>query len=212
MRRSPYWRLNGVIDEATVLEAELEPAARTARLRLGLLLHTSSADEPQPERTFVLRDLSRAVVWLRRLRQEPGCRAGQPGPPILLRNAAEIGSWLRRWSGCNLYDQPAETFDSSNPSAWLSKPSIALTWPTETSEQHTMDLVFPDRRGPGGHTYALDLRLEFGDLDVLTRDGQPDDADALADSVRAWWHDMDAGLTGGQYGIYPVGNAVPLSA
>jgi hypothetical protein len=199
----PYRRLDGVIDEATLLDAELDPATRTARLRLGVLLHTTSADDPQPERALVLRDLSRAIVRLRRVRQ----KTGEPGPPVLLRDAAGIVSWLRRWSGSHLYDQPAEIFDSSAPATWLSQPSIDLTWPADTERRHTMDLVFANRRGPGGHTYTLDAHFEFGRMEVLTGEGAPDDADALADAVAAWWQDMDAGLTDGQYGIYPAENA-----
>lgn len=212
MGPSPYRRLDGVIDEATVLDAELDPAMRTARLRLGVLLHTNGADASQPERTLVLRDLSRAIVRVRRVRRKPTSGAKEPGPPVLLRDAAGIVSWLRRWSGCQLYDQPTEIFDSSTPPTWLSQPSIDLTWPAGAERQHTMDLVFPDRRGPGGHTYTLDVRFEFGGLEVLTNDGTPDDADVLADAVAVWWHDMHAGHTDGQYGIYPADQAPVLSA
>jgi hypothetical protein len=203
--------LDGVIDESTVLDAELDPTARTARLRLGVLLHPSGTDAPQPERTLVLRDISRAIVRLRRVRRKPSSGAKEPGPPVLLRDAAGIANWLRRWSGCHLYDQPTEIFDSSTPPTWLSQPSIDLTWPAGAERRHTMDLAFADRRGPGGHTYTLDVRFEFGGLEVLTNEGTPDDAEILADAVAAWWHDMDAGHTNGQYGIYPADHTPALS-
>lgn len=212
MSLSPYRRLDEVIDEATVLSAELDPAVRTARLRLGVLLHPAGADSPQPERTLVLRRLSRAIVRLRRVRHKVGSGAEAPGPPVLLRDATAVVSWLRRWSGCHLYDQPGEIFDSSTRPAWLSQPSIDLTWPTGPERRHTMDLMFANRRGPGGHTYTLDVHFEFGGLEVLTSDGTPDDADALANAVTLWWHDMHAGHTNGQYGIYPADNAPALSA
>jgi hypothetical protein len=212
MSLSPYRRLGDVIDEATVLGAELDPTGRTARLRLGVLLHTTRADGPQPERTLVLRHLSRAIVRLRRVRHKAGSGAEEPGPPVLLRDAAAVVNWLGRWSGCQLYDQPAEIFDSSTPPPWLFQPSIDLTWPAGSERPHTMDLMFANRRGPGGHTYTLDVRFEFGGLEVLTGDGTPDDADALADAVATWWHDMHAGKTNGQYGIYPADNAPALSA
>jgi len=195
-----------------VLSAELDPAVRTARLRLGVLLHPTDADSPQPERTIVLRRLSRVIVRLRRVRHKGGSGAEAAGPPVLLRDATAVVSWLRRWSGCHLYDQPGEIFDSSTRPAWLSQPSIDLTWPAGPERRHTMDLMFANRRGPGGHTYTLDVHFEFGGLEVLTSDGTPDDADALADAVTLWWHDMHAGHTNGQYGIYPADNAPALSA
>lgn len=239
MGPSPYRRLDNVIDEATLHEARIDTDARTARLRLGVLLHTTSPDAPQPERTLVLHDLSRAAVCLRRLRQErrtrresaassgsgssgssgeprssgrhakPAPPAKVPGPPILLRDAEGVASWLDRWSGCELYDQPAEIFDAAIAPEWLLQPSIDLTWPA-VSRVHTMDLGLAERRGPGGHLYRLDVRLEFGALEVLNGGDATEDPGALADAVAAWWQDMHEGLTNGQYGLYPADSPVAV--
>ncbi len=215
---SPYRRLDGVIDEATLIAARLDAAAREARLRLAVLIDAGPGD-PQPQRTIVLHCVSRIVAWLRQVRYEPDpdaywSRPGKPvhvprdlDPPIPLRDVAELGTWLARWHGSDIYGQPDEIFDAAAEPGWLPRASLDVSLPPAPSPVHTLDLWL-DANATAGH-HHLDLRIEFGSLQILGQDGHDEPISTLAAAVGHWWQQMRTGHTRGSYGIVPGGDRPP---
>ena len=170
----PYRRLDGLIEDATLLHAEVHEPSCRALLRLAV---PGEPGRPPQEQDLLFTGVTRVAAWLRQVRYETD-QAGRPGrltpvardvyPPESIASPAELNSWLSRWSGHDLYGQPGDVFDARAEPAWLREPSLDLAWPPSLPGLHTLDL----RLGDGGDGTVLDLRLEFGQLEMLTS-GRP---------------------------------------
>jgi hypothetical protein len=162
---APYRRLDAVVDESTLLAAQVDPASRRMLLRLAV---PGEAGGPPQEQAIVLHDVSRVAAWLRQVeyeadgRLEPVARDLYPPEPV--RDAGELNDWLRHWSGQELYGQADEVFDAAGEPDWLGQPSLDLAWPPAAPELHTLDLWLGDNASIGA--LMLDLRVEFGHLEV----------------------------------------------
>lgn len=202
-----------MIDEATLVGTHLDAASRTARLQLGVLADVGPRSE-QPQRTIVLHQVCRIAAWLRQVRYEPDpdahwSRPGAPvhvprdlNPPVPIEDIAELSTWLARWHGYNIYGQPDEIFDATAGPAWLSRASLDVPLPPVPAPVHTLDLWLDAKAAAGNH--HLDLRIEFGQLQILDQAGQDESIGSLAAAVDHWWQQMRAGRTRGQYGIVPA--------
>lgn len=175
MPGSPFRRLDTAVDESTLLTAQVDPVSRRVLLRLAV---PGPEGGPPQDQALLLQDVSRLAAWLRQVRYEaePGqdwTRRGrfQPvardvHPPEPVHDAEELNGWLRYWSGHDLYGQPGEIFDAADEPAWLAHPSLDLGWQPSSPEVHTLDLWLGDNDAAGPH--MLDLRIEFGHLELLT--------------------------------------------
>jgi hypothetical protein len=213
MSSSPYRLLSGVLNEATVLDANVDVRSREARLRLGVLI--AGPADVRPERLVVLREVSRVAAWLRRIEYSPDPDHfwSRPGhavqvprdvfPPEHLDGIDGLNLVWREWFGHEIYEQPLDMFDVPEQPQWMTRPSVDVRLAgAGTSQAHTLDLWFDVWRG---EPRMLDIRIEFGRLDVLKPDGSVDSVEDLAAAVTQWWSGMHAGRTGAQYGIVPGG-------
>ena len=213
MSSSPYQLLSGVLNEATVLDANVDVPSREARLGLGVLI--AGPADVRPERLLVLREVSRVAAWLRRIEYSPDpdhfwSRPGHPVqvphdvfPPEHLDGIDGLNRVWREWFGHEIYEQPLDMFDVPEQPDWLTQPSLDIRLAdAATGQVHTLDLWFDVWRG---EPRMLDIRIEFGGLYVLKPDGGADSVEELAAAVAQWWTEMHAGRTGAQYGIVPGG-------
>jgi hypothetical protein len=171
---SPYRRLAAFIDEAALINLDVDEVSRRVSLRLAA---PAGSDPGAPRRDLlvVLHGVSRLAVWLRRVQYEAGqgrSRGGRiarvPGdvhPPERVQDVWELNDLLRRWSGHELYGQPGEIFDAADEPAWLGWASLDLAWPRDSHEVHSLDLWLGDNASVGAR--MLDLWIEFSGLEVL---------------------------------------------
>jgi hypothetical protein len=199
--------LGTVIDESTMLEAEVIESDRTFRLRLAVLAHPAPGQQDQPQVTFVFAPLSRIACRVYEVEDFADPSPAQPwrmesrqtGATLCLSDAADLNDWFHRFRG-DLYGQPYPMFDRPDPD-WLADASCIRTW-TESAGR-TIDLGFG--RTPDAPRYLMDLRAWFENVTAFDRDGQQLDLAEVVATVRAWWSDFKAGRTHGQYGYVPAG-------
>ena len=173
MAASPYSRLAALIDEAALINLDVDADSHRVSLRLSAPAG-SDPDGPRRELALVLHGVSRLAVWLRRVQYEApersrtGRLARVPGdvyPPEQVQDVWELNDWLRRWSGHALYGQPGEIFDAADEPAWLDWASLDLAWPADSHDVHSLDLWLGDNARVGAR--MLDLWIEFSGLEVL---------------------------------------------
>ncbi|HEY6275893.1 MAG TPA: PQQ-binding-like beta-propeller repeat protein [Streptosporangiaceae bacterium] len=176
MGQSPYRRLDALIGDATLVSLEVDERSRQARLRLAVP-PSGEPGGPWQHGTFLLGQVCWVAACLRPVRYQPDpghprSRPGQAGhvpvnagPPLPLRDLADLNDRLRRWSGHELAGQPGEVVDAAAEPDWLDWASLELAWPDRPGELHTLDLALTDNGGTIGH--RLDVRIGFGTLEVV---------------------------------------------
>ena len=163
-----------MIGEATLTSLEVRPGSRRVILRLAV---PAGGGPGSPRREWVLlfHGVSRVAAWLRRVQDEAGPYLSGPGRIArvprgvyhaeTVRDGRELNNWLRRWSGHQLSGQPREIFDAADAPVWLGWASVDVAWPQATRGVHTFDLSLGDNASVSRR--LLDLRIEFGHLEVL---------------------------------------------
>lgn len=129
-------RLDGVVDESTLLHTWFDPATQELVLHLGILAHPKAGGEGRPERLILLKHVARITVWLRDLKKiEHPPSEGFPGfghawmsfepisPPVPLSTTTELIDAMNSYSP-ELYWLPERVFDDPVPPDWLSHPAL----------------------------------------------------------------------------------------
>jgi hypothetical protein len=210
---SPLRRLDGVVDESTLVGVRFDDREQEVELRLAILAApSSSAGSVQPTRTFALRGVGRIAAWLCDLKgiEHPASK-GFPGfghphwtyepvqPPVPISSLTALAGLIND-AQPSLYWLPTPIFDAPEEPEWLAHPSIDVEF--GRSAAHTIHLWID--QGPILGVRNLNLFISFDKIQIRNEDGESQSVDQVADAVAAWWHAMSAGDTGGQFGIVPA--------
>jgi hypothetical protein len=195
--------LGSVIDESTLLDAEVDELAPALRFRLAILAQPAPGASGQPEVSIDFARLRRLAVRIQRVEAVAAPTPEQPwlmewsaeGGPVSVPDIAVLNDWLGRFRG-DLYGQPFPMFDAPDPE-WLAQASIDTAW--DASGAHVVDLAFDVTAASSGH--VMELRAWFDDVAVSDGEGRPLELGSVVEAVRSWWRDFRAGTSAGQYGM-----------
>jgi len=208
-------RLDGVVDESTLLHTWMDTEAGEVVFQLGILAHPPPGQAARPERLLRLKSVSRIAAWLRDMeRIDHPAAEGFPGfgyphvtfdpihPPVNLSEVEDLTAVMNSYSP-ELYWLPELIFDDPTPPEWLATPSIDVQ--LGPIDEHSMHIWVDQNPGLGSR--ELNLYVVFESVQIFTDDLSEQSVDQVADEVKAWWWDMRGGGTNGQFGIVP---AAPL--
>lgn len=206
-------RLDGVVDESTLVGVRFDDQEQEADLRLAILAApSSSADSTQPTRTLGLRGVGRIAAWLCDLQRiEHPASEGFPGfghphstyepvqPPVPIGSVDALAVLINE-AQPSLYWLPTLIFDADDEPDWLTHTSVDIAF--DSAASHTIHLWID--QGPILGARNLSLFISFDEIQITTETGEIQSVDQVADAVAAWWRSMSAGETGGQFGIVPA--------